>query len=183
LADETPTNGETPEVTPAGETPAPSNTDGETPEETFDPDRAKALIAKLRQEAKDAKRLQKELDTIKGRDLSETERLKQELAARDEELSSYRTRERERTAEAEVTKASAGAIKTEAIWRIVRHDIEYDDDGQPTNVKRLVEATKREMPELFRSPNGSADGGAGQLGLSAQPNMNDLIREMAREAR
>lgn len=169
---------------PSGETP--DTTDaaaGETPDETFDPTKAKALIDKLRPFEREAKRLQKELDKIAARDLTETERLQQELKARDDELNTLRGRERERNAEAVITKAATGAIKPEAIWRMVRSDIEYDDDGQPANVKPLIESVKREFPELFHARNGSADGGNGNGSAPATDNINDYFRELAKTAR
>lgn len=134
---------------------------------------------KLRREANS---LRKRLKELEDRDLSETDRLKAELDARNEELTVLRGRERERNAESVITKAATGAIKPEAIWRMVRSDIEYDDDGQPANVKPLIESVKREFPELFHARNGSADGGNGNGRVPETNDLNDAFRALARNA-
>ncbi|MFN8497334.1 MAG: phage scaffolding protein [Anaerolineae bacterium] len=54
--------------------------------------------------------------------------------------------------------------------------VKYDDKGQPTNIKALVDGLKTEYPDLFR-PRGSVDPTEGGLGTSGGVNMNDLIRQ------
>lgn len=178
--------------TPQGETPAapadqesatPQTADaGQEPAEEFDPERAKALIEKLRPFEKEARRLEKELKAIKDAELSETERLKQTLEERENELAQYRTEIRTNRAREAAVQAAANAINPEAIWRMVRSDVTYDDDGNPENLAELVSAVKADMPELFRSPNGSADGGVGS-GASTAMDLNDALRSLSRSAR
>ena len=177
VADETPTNGETPEVTPpAGETPAPSNADGETPDEPFDPDRAKALIAKLRQEAKDAARLSKRVKELEGEKLSETEKLQREYEDTKAALEA-------KTAELRLIRAEAATRDAGAIYPdLVADRIPAEAMDDPKALAAAVKDLKAKYPTLFRNANGSADGGAGQNGVQPAPNMNDLIRDLARNA-
>lgn len=179
-------------TTPQGETPAaeagqepatPQTADaGQEPAEEFDAERARALIEKLRPFEKQAKQLEKELKAIKDAELSETERLKQQLEERDNELNEYRSQIRETRARDATVEAAKNAINPQAIWRMVRADVTYDDDGNPENLAPLIAGIQKDMPELFRSTNGSADGGAQGAGNSAM-DINSLIRDMARDAR
>ncbi len=54
--------------------------------------------------------------------------------------------------------------------------VKYNDKGQPTNMKELVDGLKEEYPDLFR-PRGSVDAKDNGLGASGGASMNDLIRQ------
>lgn len=186
-----------PDETPQGQEPTQPDqepdittptTPGETPPwgDDFNPEQAWNTIQNLRKFEKEVKTLRPiatEYKKLKDAELSETDRLKKQLEDYDTELNDLRTKDRERRAQDAVVTAAAGAINPKAIWRMVRADISYDTDGKPTNLDDLIAVTRADYPELFRSPNGSADGGAGAGGTPAGQDINSLIRQMASEAR
>jgi hypothetical protein len=66
---------------------------------------------------------------------------------------------------------------------LIAADVEYDAEGRPKNVDRLLTALLRDMPELSSATaraTGSAEGGV--RGGSSTANMNDLIRSAAGRA-
>ncbi len=180
MADETP-QGVTPDDAAEGAMPDADSPDA-TPEPTFDIEGAKALIKNLRPHEREAKRLAKELkdaqQALKARedaDLSEVEKLKRDLTTVADERTHYQSQLRELRAKDAVVSAAALAIKPDAIWRMLRTDVEFDDDGQPANIKALVDGVKRDFPELFRSANGNADGGVNGRAV-INDDMNTRIR-------
>lgn len=70
-------------------------------------------------------------------------------------------------------KANARSPKT--LFRAFKSDIEYDDDGNATNVADLIATLQQDEPDLFRHPEG--DGGKGKTPTSND--MNALIRKAA----
>lgn len=69
----------------------------------------------------------------------------------------------------------AGAISANAVYAMIAQSIEFDDDGEPTNVSDLLDKCREDEPDLFRTPSG--DGGKGAA-VSNQ-DMNALIRRAA----
>lgn len=138
-----------------------------TPEKTFTATDIEAAEARGRKAAQDAAK-QKEKDSK----LPDDERLKQRAESAEAQL-------RERDARDQFTDAAreAGATNPTKIYRLVKDDIEFDEQGKPTNLKTLVATAKRDYAEEFgaKKPGGSVDGGAGKEG-SAKRSMNDLIR-------
>lgn len=75
---------------------------------------------------------------------------------------------------------AAGFKSPEKIYRLVKDDLTFDNDGKPDNVKDLITLAKRDYAEeLEKKGNGSADGGAGSRSDTANGNMNDFIRRAA----
>lgn len=178
--DGTPTGSETPPNTPPGDG---AGTDDEG--EPFDLDRAKATIAKLRGIEKDAKAKDKQIAQLSAKiqdfeksQLSETEKVQarvKELEAEREDL----LRERRTYAAKEVAMSEAEKLKAKSplrVFKLIQADIEYDDDGKPTNIAALIKEVQKDVPELFLSQNGSADGGAGNGRTPSGFDMNDAIR-------
>lgn len=124
----------------------------------------KAERTKAKNADRDLKAIRTELDTIKNAGKSDEER-------RDADLKTAQARadaaeQRLQTANARVavtdaaTKANATSIK--AVFALVRDDLEFDDEGEPTNVAELIAKAKRDEPTLFRASSGSGDGAKGR---------------------
>lgn len=63
-------------------------------------------------------------------------------------------------------------------WKLAKDELQFDDEGKPTNVREVVTAIKEEAPTLFVSSKGSVD--AGVRGVTAAGvDMNQLIRRSA----
>jgi hypothetical protein len=143
----------------------------ETTEEQFDAGRAKALIAKLRDEVKTAKASGKEAETLRTRladieraQMSETDRAKAEAKERGEKLTSAETALRQERVERQIERVARtlNIVDEDAAVRLLDHSkIDYDTDGKPTNVKALLEDLAKSKPYLVgqqqqQQSNGSA---------------------------
>jgi len=180
--DPTPPEGETP---PATTTTPPADAEPPPADDDFDKERAMALIAKLRDEAKDAKAKAKDagemksrLDAIEAEKLTESERLQKE---RDEAVAARTTIDNERR-EDRIRLAVYGqrdelglASADLAIAALDRSQVQFDEQGQPTNVADLLSALIEREPILKGTPatprvpptDGGAGGGAGAPDLTA----------------
>lgn len=128
---------------------------------------AEAEIANLRSEA--ASHRTRAAQAEQHRD-----RLQQQLDTLTAEIRSGRALDAATSAASELRARNPGAVA-----KLVNISaVEYDKDGQPTNVKALVEALKKDLPELFNLAPGGSDGGAGN-GAAAPQDMNYLIRRAA----
>lgn len=181
--DPTTAGGETPPADPP--VPAPDSTPVDPPAEEFDKDRAMALIAKLRDEtkaakaqAKDAAEMKARLDAIEAEKLTEAERLQKE---RDEAVAARAALDNERR-EDRIRLAVYGqrdelglASADLAIAALDRSQVQFDEQGQPTNVADLLSALIEREPILKGTPakprvpatDGGAGGGAGAPDLTA----------------
>lgn len=111
--------------------------------------------------------------------LSEQERLTKRLAELEAKEREWETERRETRLKERTVAALEGArAKSPArVYRLLRPDLELDDDGEPRNLAAVLRTTKQEFPELFYATNGSADGGAGTGGV--EQDMNVMIRRAA----
>lgn len=147
----------------------------------FDKDRALATIQAQRKAEKDLKAQlqtsQAELDQLKAAakadsdaKLSETEKTQKRIEALEkqidegrqrEETSAEKTRQRLAKATLRAAAAEAGSRKADHVLRLVDPgSLEFDDDGEVTNAAKVIEAVKKEVPELFEDRKaGSGDGG------------------------
>lgn len=110
----------------------------------------------------------------KGRQTAEQERdtLRQE---RDEAQAKLRERDVRDLAATEAGKARAR--NPAAVAKLVSMGaVLFDDKGTPTNLDKLIEAIRKEFPELFAT--GSADGATPRTGVGID--MNQMIRQAAR---
>jgi hypothetical protein len=105
-------------------------------------------------------RLKSENDTIKG------------------QLTAFQQQVRERDAKDAVSDAAkkAGATDASPIWRMIKSDLEYDDEGKVKNLAELIRDAKSIAPQLFKPVSGKADAGAGN-GTRA-PKSGDWIRQL-----
>lgn len=72
------------------------------------------------------------------------------------------------------TKAHARAPKT--LFRAYRSDLEYDDDGNVTNLDAVLAKAQEDEPDLFVKSTGSADGGRRGETSTEKMDMNDALR-------
>lgn len=100
----------------------------------------------------------------KLQELLETER--REKAERDQRIADMEARERSRVLRYEIRDAARDlsfADPDDAYHLIDRDAVEYDDDGDPTNVARLVKALAEKKPHLVKAE------GDGRRGIPATP--------------
>lgn len=182
------------ETTPAGQEPAtndgqaPPTPASQEPADDFDKDRALATIAKLREFEKLSKSQAKELESlrqqIKAHDdekLSETERLKQRVSELEFAESQYKAQIRNIALRGTVAEMATrmGAVYPAAAYKLIDIDeVEFDKDGEPTNVEALLAAAKKSFPLLFRNPSGNADAASGGQPVPAV-SVDNWIRKQA----
>ena len=74
------------------------------------------------------------------------------------------------------------AIPSDALSEVeelVQRQLEYGDDGKPTNLKEAVESVKNRFPRLCTAPTSSINANNGRSNAPAPKNMNDFIRQAA----
>lgn len=178
-ADAQTANASTPQ---AGTTTSNTTSQGTTPE-TVDalPRWAQDLIRETRKEAADNRiKLQKFEDANKT-ELEKAQSRANELEKTYGETITELQRERaERVIRDAATEANANPQRLAAIFRLVRDDIEYGDDGKPSNVSALITKAKKDSPEWFRSALGSGDGGKGG---DTPADRNELVNAFIRGGR
>lgn len=114
---------------------------------------------------------------------SDEEKRAHALKAAEERAADLERKLRATNARVAVTEAAAkaNAISGRAVYALIREDLDYDDDGEPTNVAALIAQAKRSDPELFRAAAGDGDGG--KRGPSGNAiNVNDVFRQLAENA-
>lgn len=136
------------------------------------------------------KSIQKELEELRGKaaaadkdKLSADEQTAQELADLKAQLADAETKGRTRALKAAVTAAAAkaGAVYVDDIPRLIdASDVDFDDDGNPTNADELVTELKKSRPALFgKAAAGGFDGGARGSGPPAKQDMETALRRAA----
>ena len=130
---------------------------------------------------KTTKDLARELETIKNSGKSESEKLAARLEALEKDNQAKGAAIRERDAKDATRDAAkkAGAPDGDLIYRVLKSDIEYDDDGKPTNLKALIDDLKQTTPHLFKPATTRVDGGAGNGSKPGKDDMNSMIRAAA----
>ena len=124
-------------------------------------DKVRAQDKANKQKIKDLEAKLADADTTK----SEAEKLAQRLAKLEQDNTTLRDTNRTNAAREAITEAAkkAGAPDPGVIWKMVRAEVEYDDDtNEPVNVTDLVNAQKADHPDLFKIKPGKADQGGGQ---------------------
>ena len=150
--------------------------------ETMSLDEAK----KLRSEASSLRRRLKEAEgkvqSYEDASKTEAERQAEALKAAQDRATNLEQRVRDLTAQTVVTDAArtAGAVAPSLIYRAVRGDLEFDEDGNPTNVDAVLADLKKSTPEVFRAAGGSGDGGKGtstNTPIDRKAALNQAIRQ------
>lgn len=126
--------------------------------------------------------------------LPEIERLKAQIADFEKEKQTWTVEKRDRDAR-DMIIAVLSTEKTDkgdnpyrarnpvTVFKLIKDDLEYDDNGKPTNYLQLLKALKAEDPSLFGAKTaGSVNGGDGSRNEPATADMNSLIRGLAGRA-
>ena len=131
----------------------------EAEDERFDA----AYVRKLRAEAAEYRKRLRELErAIKAHEeekLSEHERMQRRVAELERERYEYELRLREHTLRYEtmLRARELGIVDPEAAYRLLDlAEVEYDEDGRPTNLERLLRDLVRKRPYLLGSAGASA---------------------------
>lgn len=112
---------------------------------------------------KAAKDLQRQIDELTNRDKSEEEQTASKLTAAEERAQAAEQRLRDATGRTAIYDAAtkAHAISLNAVYAMAKDGLEFDDDGEPTNVDDVLAGLRKTEPQLFRHSAGRGDGGAG----------------------
>ena len=160
-----------------------------------DGDDAAALKATLRKERdraraaeRDLKALQKRLTEFEDRDKTELQKAQDRAAELEGKVTAAEQRIRDTNGRTAVYDAVASgkpnaAVSAKAVWALAREALEYDDDGEPTNVDAVLAKLRKDEPTLFRASPGKGDGGAGGSAATSGDDMNAVLRRMAGAAR
>lgn len=150
---------------------------------TFDEAQQRELQRIVAREVQAAKRrAQQEAEESRARQEAEAKGEYQKLLAdaerqRDEYRDSIRHMEAERVVE-RIAKRS-NAEHPEVIYRLIKDDIQYGDDGKPTNVEELVADLKRDYPRYFVAPVAVGADAGKSGGDPATGDMNQVLRRAA----
>ena len=150
------------------------NTDQTEQTESESLDGLKGALTKEREARKAAEKsardLEKRLAAIEHSGKSESEklaaRLKELEDANAEQGRAIRERDARDAIRQAARKAGASPDAVDAVYRMLKSDIEYGEDGQPANVDALLKDAKQIAPQLFRAAGGGANGGAGNKAAS-----------------
>lgn len=152
--------GQEPDVSgqePQVATPQAGETQGQEPE-SFDAE----YVRKLRAEAAEYRKRLRELEAaVKKQEeakLSETERLQQRLAELEKEQAEWQRERQERTLKYEVMLAAGklGIVDAEAAYKLLDLSaIEFDEDGNPTNIEKALRDLIAKRPYLAGAAGGS----------------------------
>jgi hypothetical protein len=152
--------------------------------EAFDPQRAMTTIKTLRAETKTSARALREatakLQAFEDAQLSESERLQKQLADLTAERDGLVRDAQTAVAGNAITAAAsaAGAIRPDAIAKLIDISKAEIDGGAVANADDLVSEIQTAFPELFHQPAqrpGNADAGAGK-GKPTGASFNDTLR-------
>lgn len=127
--------------------------------ETISLDEAKKLrseAAGLRKRLKDAESKVRAAEDV-GK--SESEKREQALKSAEERATAAESRYQAAIGRAAVYEAVGSLASPRAIYALIRDDIEFDEDDNPTNITDLIDREKKADPSMFRAAAGSADGG------------------------
>lgn len=117
--------------------------------------RARAEAAKYRTELR---KYQKAEDDRKRAEMTEADKLKADREAFDKERQTFVQQQREFAAQRSVASEASKLgfrVSPERVFALVKADIEYSDDGQPSNAAAVVKALADAEPGLIGAQNGS----------------------------
>lgn len=141
-----------------------------------------AAAAARKDSEKRARDLERDLEAIKNSGKSESEKLAARLEAleKDNKAKGDAIRERDAKDAARTAAKTAGAPDGDLIYRVIKSDIEFDDDGKPTNLKTLIDDLKQLSPNLFKVEAKRINGGDGNgQKPKVSESMNSFIRASA----
>lgn len=148
-------------------------------------DGSAAVIARLNAEAKQqrerAEAAEKKVTAFEQASLSEQEKAQKAAADAEARALAAETQLQQFRVGLALTRmaADARAIDPSLVSQLADlTQVQYDSNGEPTNLKELVDGIKKAHPILFGAGAGSADGGA-RGGTPQTSDMNALIRRGA----
>lgn len=153
-----PSSGETPGETQDPPTDA-TSVNGETPQGSSggkdDIESLKAALKKANQEAASHRHAAKELETLKGQieqeKLTEKERLEKQVAQLQQQMAERDLVRQDRMVSAELRAVAAqmGWQHPELAIKLAdRTELEFDEDGSPSNVESVLSALVKKYPDL-----------------------------------
>jgi chemotaxis protein histidine kinase CheA len=153
---------------------------GQEPEqERFDAE----YVRKLRAEAAEYRKRLRELEqTVKQHEeakLSETERLQKRLAELEREQAAWQRERQERTLKYETMLAASrlGIVDPEAAYRLLdMSKLEFDEDGNPTNLDKALQELLKAKPYLAGYPAASSGSPTNPSRSAVTPSLEDAIR-------
>lgn len=156
----------TPPATPPVEPPA-DDPAGEGGGLTLE--QVKAELAKVRREAASHRTKNAALEaaeaTRKAAEMTDLEKAQAATKALEASVASAQNEAKQARAEVAITKAAAKAgLPAELAIRLLRGDVEFDANGQPTGVDEAIADLVKEHPQLIGNAGGNASGGAGPTG-------------------
>jgi hypothetical protein len=154
-----------------GETPTTTQT-GETPERTTPPtdtakenERLQAALKRANAEAKENRLAREELEKIKEAQLTKEQLLEKQYNELKQQHEEYTQAQTERMIASEVSiQAAELGVNPKHLKKVARfidwEDINIDEQGNPTNIRDVVEQLVKDMPELLTRGAVSTSGGA-----------------------
>lgn len=164
------------QVTDAPEADATTAQEATTPVDAQEADTTPHDLEAARKLRREAQQLRKRVEELERERLSETERLQKDYEETKAALEA-------RTAELRLIRAEAATRDAGAIYPdLVASRLPDEAIDDPKALAAAIKDLKATYPNMFRSANGSADGGAGQQGQAKEQGttLNDLIRDYAR---
>lgn len=135
--------------------PADGADDGKPTIEHPDLKRARAEAAKYRTELRKYERAEEER---KKAEMTEAEKVAERTRALEEREAKFAQSQRDFTARSQVIEEARKAgfrVSPDRVYALVKGDVEFDDDGTPTNVGDVVAQLAKDEPGLVGASNGS----------------------------
>lgn len=102
------------------------------------------------------------------------EDLKKQITERDTRLRTFEARDQLESFVAD-KRNQITVNNIRGVFKLIKDDLKFDDDGNVTNFKEALAAAKLDAPEMFRGAASSIDAGNGARQIAAT-DMNALIR-------
>lgn len=169
-------------------TPTSQAGEADTVEPTVDPAIMQRELAEARREAaryrSEAKKLSEAARTADEASLSELEKANRRVSDLERERDDLLTRDQERKIHIASVDAAArlGYRSPELAFKLLdRADVEFEEDGSPKNIEKLLSKVLEREPYLAK-PGTTPDFGGGNRGSapSTTLDMNDLLKRAAR---
>lgn len=112
---------------------------------------------------RELKETAKRLADLENAGKSDVEKLAAERDAWQQRYEAVATKAREATGREQIVAQAtkAGAPNPELVYRLVRAELAYDDDGELTNAAEAIASARQQFPELFKTIPAKADTAAG----------------------
>lgn len=130
-----------------------------------------------RKAEREARALRDKVAEFENANKSETEKAATERDAALKRAEAAEQKVRNSNARAAVYEAVGSTASPRAVFALIRDDLEFDDEDQPTNVTELIAREKKADPTLFRASGGSGDGG--KTGDTEQRNFASPLERIA----